>query len=637
MQRLLTRQAPRWVGRGLSTVSLRSPVTGTIVKLPSPGDYLKAGEEAAIMESMKMEIAVEAPLTGVVLASPRHAAGDVVEEGEVLFKIREEAEPEVPIADHASLCSTPSSPSSPSSPSTASSALRSDLSALHARLDLLQDSARPKAVERRRSRGQLTARESIARLCDPGTFSEYGGLAIAAQRRTRKVEDLVQTTQADGVVTGVGKIEGSTAVIVAVDATVMAGTQGFFHHSKIDRAVEVATKQNLPVVVLPEGGGGRPNDSDMEGLMAAGLHLNTWTAYSRLAGIVPRVAVVSGYCFAGSAAIAGTSDVVIATSKASIGMGGPAMIEGGGLGVVTPDEVGPAHELYAAGAVDLVVDDDEAAMEAAKRYLSYFLRPHTGEREGGNDQELLRDVIPENRKRAYDVRELIDVLFDRESVMELRRPFGGAVTTSLARLNGRAVGVIANDPKRNGGAVDADAAEKSAKFMRLCDAFGLPLITLVDTPGFMVGPAAEKTALMRKASRLFLAGASLTVPIVSVITRKAVGLGAMAMCGGSTKVPVECLAWPSAEIGAMGTEGAVTLGFKKELAEAEEKGGKEGRQTLFDKLCTVAHKRSAATNAASLLEVDDVIDPKDTRKRLVLCLEGVPISDGGGKGGLDSW
>ena len=595
--------------------ALRSPTAGTVVSVAAVGEIAR-GKPVVVIEAMKMEHVLAAPADGEVVAV-RCAVGDVVSEGSVLAEVAVAAGAEAAGAEAAVIVDL--------------DAPRPDLAALRSRLALLDDAARPEAVARRRKRGQLTAREHIFALCGE-SFKELGGLAVAAQRRTRGEEELAAKTPADGVLTGVGIVGDAPAVVVAVDATVLAGTQGFFHHHKLDRAVQVAAKRRLPIIALPEGGGGRPNDGDVEGLMAAGLFISTWHAYAALAGVVPRVAVVSGYCFAGSAAIAGCSDVVIATETSSLGMGGPAMIEGGGLGRVKPEDVGPAPALAERGVVDVVAADDAAALDAAKRYLSYFAAPVAPPAPAGGDQRLLRRLVPENRKRAYDMRAILDVVCDEGSVFELRDRFGRSVITALARVDGRAVGILASDPARNGGAVDADAADKAARFLRLCDAFGLPVVSLLDCPGFMVGPDAERDGMVRKASRLFLAGAKLSVPVVAVVVRKAVGLGAMALCGGSTKVPVDTIAFPTAEIGAMGVEGAVSLGFKAKLDAVD---GAE-RAALFDKLCAAVHARGAATTAASQLEVDDVVDPAETRDRIVAALAGYeppPPKDGG----LDAW
>ena len=614
--------------RFLSVTAIKAPVSGLVVKLPSMDEKIRKGETVAVLESMKMEISVESTVSGRALAN-RHQLGDVVSEGDVIVKIREEAE-----ADSTTAFTTVGLGTSEAQEFQRGN---SALDALYTRLHSLTDDARPEAVKRRKSRGQLTTRECIDLICDDGTFREYGGLAIAAQRSARSTEDLVGNTPADGVVTGIGQIDGVVGVIIACDASVLAGTQGYFHHKKIDRAVEVAGKRRLPIVVLPEGGGGRPNDVDVENLMCAGLHLGTWHEYCKLAGVVPRVAVVSGYCFAGSAAMAGTSDVVIAVASSNTGMGGPAMIEGGGLGVVKASAVGPAAMLSTIGGVDVVSRDDSEAIDVAKKYLSYFTKRRIEGGEEGGEQSRLRDAIPLNRKRAYNVDSILEVVFDEDSLLELKGLYGRAVKTMLGRVAGVSVGIMASNCCVQGGALDVEAAEKAGKFMGLCSKFGVPIVTFVDCPGFMVGVDVEEKGMMRAASGLFLAGGELKVDVYAVILRRAVGLGGksrmlpsascnptnhntrylgMALMGGSTKVPVETMAWCDAEISAMGVEGSVELGFKRELAAAEEEGGEKGRLQLFDKICCTMRERNGILNAASLLEVDSVIDPSSTRRRL---------------------
>jgi acetyl-CoA carboxylase carboxyltransferase component/biotin carboxyl carrier protein len=638
------------------SAAVGSPVLGTVLSVTADvGEAVASGQVLALVESMKMEVPVVAPCEGVVAAAAA-SVGRLVGEGEALFAVTPTLDEEKggvagATAAQAARLGGRGLPAD----CLDLNAVRPDLAALRGRLALLGDGARPAAVARRRGRGQLTARESIALLTgdltgdvtgDSGEgFAEYGGLAHAAMRSARPVEDLRAATPADGIVTGVASVnahlgphrsssspssgQGGAScfrcAVLAVDATVLAGTQGYFHHKKIDRLLEVARQASLPVVFFPEGGGGRPNDVDLALLSASGLSIKSWATYAKLAGVVPRVAVVSGFCFAGSAAFAGLSDVVIASASASLGMGGPAMIEGGGLGVVAPADVGPVPALAATGAVDLVAPDDVAAVALAQQYLAFFQVRQLSAPSSGTgafacaDQRRLRVAIPENPRRAYDVRaSVLDVLFDAGSVLELRRAFGGAAVTCLARLEGRAVGVIASDPMRGGGAIDDEAAEKLARFLRLCDAFGLPVVSLCDTPGFMVGPAVERKGLVRKAGRLFLAGAGLRVPLVCVVTRKATGLGAMAMAGGSTASPVDMVSWPSGEFSGMGVEGAVRLGCKKELAALA--ADPVAQAARFDELVGAMRASGQATSAAAFLELDAVIDPAHTRKRITQSL-----------------
>jgi acetyl-CoA carboxylase carboxyltransferase component len=340
---------------------------------------------------------------------------------------------------------------------------------------------------------------------------------------------------------------------------------------------------------------------------------------AQLSGLVPIVGVNAGYCFAGNAAILGCCDVVIATTDSNIGMGGPAMIEGGGLGVFDPHEIGPIDVQRANGVVDIVVPDEPAAVAVAKRYLGYF--------QGADDdwacadQRELRHVVPEDRKRAYDVHAVIQRLFDTGSVLELRRDFGLGMVTVLARVEGMPVGVVANNPGHLAGAIDSDGADKAARFLQLCDAFDIPVVTLVDTPGMMVGPEVEKTALVRHCSRLFVTGANVSVPMVSVVLRKSYGLGAQAMMGGSTKAPLACVAWPTGEFGGMGLEGAVRLGYRKELAAIADA---DERERTFQQMVDRMYAVGKAVNVASHYEIDDVIDPADTRRWITAILRAAP-------------
>lgn len=605
-------------------LAIRSPLIGTVIEVcvNENAEVLK-GQPICILESMKMEHVVAAGATGRI-DRLFTAVGDVVAEAEVLASIlrsggdaEHEAEEEARALDN----------------------IRPDLKEVQARHGLLLDENRPEAVARRRERGQSTARENLENLCDADSFIEYGALAVAAMRKSRSLEDLQRKTPADAIITGFGTVnaelfgdEDARCALLVVDATVLAGTQGYYHHRKIDRLLELAERYETPVVFFPEGGGGRPNDSDPGDLVVAGLNITSFHAFARLSGKVPRVSIVSGFCFAGSAAFAGCSDVIIATRNSSIGMGGPAMIEGGGLGVFEPKEVGPTSVLEPAGVIDLLVEDEVEAVAAAKRYLAYFQGP-VRDWECA-DQRELRHLIPENRRRVYDVRKVIDTLFDRGSVLELRRAYGVGMVTALVRVEGQPFGLVANDPMHLGGAIDDTGAQKAARFLQLCDAFGLPVISLCDTPGFMVGPEIEMLGQVRKVSRLFVAGASLSVPLFTIITRKGYGLGAQAMAGGSFVAPFFTLAWPTGEVGGMGLEGAVRLGFKKQLDSIEDEAE---REKLFEKVVGQMYEKGKALNAASQLEFDGVIDPAQTRANLLRGLRSVGTRTSGSGRFIDTW
>ena len=497
------------------------------------------------------------------------------------------------------------------------------LEELRARIARGSDEARPEAVERRRKKGFRTAQENLADLLDDSApFVEYGAMAVAAQRQRRDYEELQRETPADGVITGIGSINSqyfddaaARTAVVMYDYSVLAGTQGFFHHAKIDRILHVAARQKLPVVMYTEGGGGRPGDMDVT-TQIAGLNVSTFAVWSSLNTGFPRIVVNNGYCFAGNAALFGAGDIRIATKSSSIGMAGPAMIEGGGLGKFHPDEIGPSQTQWMNGVVDVLVDDEAAATAMARRLLWYF----QGDVDAGPvpDQTPLRDALPEDRRWSYPVRDIVERLFDAGSFTELRRPFGRSVITGLARLGGRAVGVLASDCQQLGGAVDSEASDKASRFFKLCRRTGLPVISLVDTPGFMVGPASEESAAVHRMSQLFEEASTASVPILAVFLRKAYGLGAMALVGGSFAVPDFACAWPTGEFGGMGLEGAVRLGFRKEL-EAETDPDK--RQALFDHLLGQLYDKGKALEAAAHLEIDAVIDPADTRAQLLAALQ----------------
>jgi len=591
------------------TLAIAAPMQGSVVSIDvKEGDVVRTGQQVAVIEAMKMEHIVHAGTAGIVRAV-NVQKGDVLFHGHPMFYI-EPADIDAQHAIHAEDIDP--------------DAIRPDLAEVLQRHAVGMDDARPDAVARRRKTGQRTARENIADLCDADSFIEYGALAIAAQRRRRPVDELIRISPADGLVAGIGNIndalfddDKARCMVLSYDYTVFAGTQGMMNHKKTDRMFQLAEQWRLPVVLFAEGGGGRPGDTDA--MLVAGLDVMSFINFAKLSGLVPRVGIVSGRCFAGNAAFLGCCDVIIATENATIGMGGPAMIEGGGLGVFEPEQVGPVAMQAPNGVIDIVVKDEEEAVRAAKKYLSYF-QGAVSDWECA-DQRDLRRLIPENRLRSYDIRTVIDTLSDKDSVLELRRSFGIGIVTALIRIEGRAFGLMANNPKHLGGAIDADAADKAARFMQLCDAFDLPMLSLCDTPGFMVGPEAEKTAMVRHVSRMFVTAGSIDVPFFTIVLRKGYGLGAQAMAGGSFHAPFFTVAWPSGEFGAMGLEGAVRLGYRKEL---EALADPAERQALFDKMVGQSYESGKAINMASFLEIDDVIDPLESRRWILRGLRSAP-------------
>ena len=514
---------------------------------------------------------------------------------------------------------------------------REDLAELLRRRALTEDAARDEAVEKRHAAGGRTARENIEDLIDPGTLVEYGRFAIAAQRGRRELQDLIERTPADGLVAGTARVNGelfgdrAACAVLSYDYTVLAGTQGALGHRKKDRLFELIERMRLPTVFFAEGGGGRPGDTDYP--VVSALDVRAFALWAALSGIVPRIAVVAGRCFAGNAVIAGCSDLIVATENTSIGMGGPAMIAGGGLGDVDPDEVGPAGMQARNGVLDAVVADEAEAVSVTKRLLGYFQGSLTDW--SAPDQASLREAVPDRERRAYKVAPIVETLADEDSVTFLREAFAPEMVTALARIEGRPVGFIANNTMVAAGAVTSGAADKAARFLQLCDAFGLPVISLVDTPGYMVGVEAEQTGLVRRASRLLVAGAALRVPLIAVVLRRGYGLGAQAMTGGSLHEPLLTIAWPGAHLGPMGLEGAVRLGLRKELEAIEDE---EAREERVREVTAAAQENAKALNAAQLFEIDDVIDPAETRRLIASTLAAArPVDPKHGHRFVDTW
>ncbi len=590
-------------------VTVAAPMQGTIVAFEvGPGDAVWRGRQVLVMEAMKMEHVVHAEASGTVQRLGVNA-GDTVFEGHPLIYL-DEAEIDAPTAGGSETLDLDH--------------VRDDLAEVLERRAAGYDENRPEAVAKRRKTGHRTARENIADLCDAGTFIEYGSVVVAGQRRRRSMADLIKNTTGDGMVCGLGQVNGhlfgperARAMLMSYDYMVLAGTQGMKNHAKKDRLFEVAEQFRLPTVLFAEGGGGRPGDTDGTGV--AGLDCWAFTYFARLSGLVPIVGITTGRCFAGNAVLLACCDVIIATEDANIGIGGPAMIEGGGLGIFKPEEVGPMSVQRPNGVVDIAVADEAEAVAVTKQYLSYFQGPVT-EWEAP-DERRLRFIVPENRLRYYDMREVIEGIADVGSVLEIRKDWGPGIHTAFIRVEGHPLGVIANNPGHLSGAVDSDGADKGARFLQLCDAFDIPVLSLCDCPGIMVGPESEKTALVRHAGRMFVVGANIDVPLMTIVTRKAYGLGAQAMAGGSFKAPLFTVTWPTGEFGGMGLEGAVKLGYRKELQAIEDPAE---RATAYEQMVADMYERGKAVNTASHFELDDVIDPADSRKWISAGLRSMP-------------
>ena len=573
---------------------IAAPIAGRLVEIAADGP-VAAGATLAVIEAMKMEYVVAAPAAGRLTALAR--AGEHIAAGAPLVRL-----------DDAQLGAAPAAPAAETGP-------RADLGRVEARWRATLDAARPQAIAKRHGLGMRTARENVADLLDPGSLQEYGAFAVAAQTSRRTMADLVANTPADGIITGIGLVNGARIAVLAYDATVLAGTQGLRGHEKTDRLIEVAAHRRLPVVLFAEGGGGRPGDTDAH--IVAGLHLTTFARFASLAGRAPLIGIAAGRCFAGNAALLSVCDVIVATRDANIGMGGPAMIEGGGLGTFRPEEIGPAQVQAENGVVDMVVDDERQAVAAAKALLG-CLRGEAAAFTAG-DQAALRRAIPENRVRAYDMRALMRGVLDLDSMQEIGVAYGPGLIVAFGRIDGRPLGVLANDPAHLGGAIDSRGARKAARLMRLCAAQGLPVLSLIDTPGFMVGPEIERHGHVRACGEMFLAAARLTAPFVAVVVRRGYGLGAMAMAGGGFHAPDLTVAWPSGEFGPMGLEGAVRLGYRRELEAAPDAAA---REALFKRLLAEQYERGGAINMAAALEIDAVIDPAETRAWVAPALAG---------------
>jgi acetyl-CoA carboxylase carboxyltransferase component len=591
------------------TVVAEMAGTVTAVLVPA-GAPARQGQALIAIEAMKLEQLLRSP-EDTQVAAVLVAVGDVVAVNQPLVRLR------------------PAILATTLGDEVAKTGIRPELEELRERKSLLADSARPKSVARRHAAGRRTAREVLSALVDEGFWVEYGGLAVAAQRTVRTPDELRAETPGDGFLGGLGRIDGVACAVMTYDYMVLAGTQGFVGHRKKDRLFEVIERLRVPAVLFTEGGGGRPSDTDVP--FASALDADAFRLWAKLSGKVPRIGVVAGRCFAGNAGLLGLCDVVIATRGSSIGMGGPAMIAGGGLGTVAADDVGPAEMHYATGVVDLLVEDDDEAVEIVRRLVDLLAGP-PGSGEQAN-QAPLRDAIPANRRQSYDVHSILDVLFDTGTVLELRGGFGPSIVTAFARLGGRTVGIIASDCRHLAGALDSEACDKASRFLQWCESLGLPVITLIDTPGIMVGVEAEKTALVRHSARLFTVAAQLTVPLVAVILRRAVGLGGQALLGGSLQAPLLTVAWPTGELSPMGLEGAVRLALAGQLRELPPD---EADQLVVDNLA-VLEERATAVNVASYGEIDDVIDPADTRRSLLAVLEAAAYRKEIGRTWIDTW
>ena len=590
---------PSWPEGVVATTSF---LNGSVVHvLVEPGQTIVAGQTIAIVEAMKMEHVIAAGSGGLV-REVLVAAGSAIRVGQAVATIAVDGL---------------GGPARLEAAAIDLDVIRPDLAELRERQQGVLDPQREDAVARRHAKGYRTVRENVDALFDQDTFVEYGSLVVAGQRRRRSLEDLIRTTPGDGVVVGFGSVNGATfdpkiaqTLVIAFDETVLAGTMGEMGREKIKHVLSVAQKARRPVVLFAEGGGGRAGDTDLRmGITGWSMDVSSYYQLGQMSGLAPLVGITNGRCFAANAGMLACCDVIIATEGANLGVGGPSMIEGGRLGQFTPEQIGPMDVQCANGVVDILVADEPEAVATAKKYLAYF--------QGAlptwdaPDARALRFVVPENRLRAYEVRQAIDLIADIGSVLELRSKFGIGMVTALVRVEGRALGVMANNPLHLGGAIDSEAADKASRFMRLCEAFGLPILMLCDTPGVMVGPEAEKSATVRKMGRMFVTGANLTVPFFTIVLRKAYGIGGILMAGGWFKAPRFVVSWPTGEFGGMNIEGNVKLAHGAEL---EAIADPQQRQQRFDSLVQEMHASGRALSVATHNEVDNVIDPADSRR-----------------------
>lgn len=461
-----------------------------------------------------------------------------------------------------------------------------------------RDEARPEAVARQHARGAMTARERIDALADPGSFREYGLLAKPGQPEL--------DGPADGIVTGLARVRDRPIVVASYDYTVLAGSQGNVNNTKLARILLIAEESRLPVVIFSEGAGHRVQEATLH---TRGGGEAIFPALARLSGRVPTVCGVPGRAFAGNAIIAGLCDFVAGTRDAVIGMAGPPLVEAALGERLTPEEIGAIGIHAASGAAEAVAEDERQLIELISAYLSYF----EGRLEPADPlvpATAMRSVVPADPRTPYDVREVISGLCDLGELLELRAGFAPSVVTALGRVDGWPVGFIASQPLVLAGAIDAPAADKISRFARLCDAFGLPAVFLVDSPGFLVGPAAERSGLLRHSTRVIHALTHLQIPVFTVTLRKSYGLAHVAM-GGRQLGASMMVAWPTAEYGAMGPEGAAKVLSGEDGIEAE----REHSMAL--------RRNGASLRMAEIFAIDDMIDPAETRGTLADWLAAV--------------
>ncbi|KAK5048908.1 hypothetical protein LTR84_005328 [Exophiala bonariae] len=628
----VTKDAPK-VERPAGSEELLALVTGVILSITvREGDKVTAGQELVVLEAMKMEHSVQSAYNGVV-AKVAVKEGQQVTAGDALVFINSDGD-------------SPSTSTQDLAEAEDPQKLRPELTELNERQAFLRYAGREDNVANRHANGYLTGRENLDLLVDKDSFIEYGDLVVAAQRKRYPLSHLIARTSGDGIIVGWAKMDSHPVAMVIGDYLVLAGTQGHFHHQKLDRIFQSIIDHPAPMVLYAEGGGGRPGDTDHLGV--AGLKTPSFALLGQIrARGIPSVAVANGYCFAGNAALLGTCDIVIATRGGSkdapqrksttIGMGGQAMIEGGGLGRFEHEYIGPVDVHARSGGIDVLVDTEVEAASMVRKIIALFTHPRLPPAQSPYtaDPLRLRTAVPplSSRRRAYDVRRVINLLLDDDSFIEFCPQWGVSVLTGFGRVNGQAVAIIASNSSSSlGGAIDVASGAKVNRLLRLLIRLGgMHVLSLCDTPGFMVGPDFERSLEAQGGGSTYRCFgdwfgnsqefALLGGRVLGVVLRNGFGLGAQAMLGGGSLNNSMCVAWPSAVFGGMGIEGAVRLAYKKELEAIEDL---EKRKKREQEMIDAMYSEGKAVNMAMASEIDGVIDPATTRKWLEQMIEVLP-------------
>ena len=584
--------------------AFRSPMGGTLVALHvAEGAFVRAGQAVGIVEAMKMENVLAASASGRIEAIVA-GAGHAVQAGDILFMFSPAEETSDDGVDI----------------SGAAESSRALVEDMLARKEALLDEGRPEAMAKLAKRGSLSARARISALCDSDSFQEIGGFVRAEYAR--------DDAPADGMILGTGKIDGRPVVVIAQDFSVYGGSSGHLGSAKLDRAATIALQAGIPLIMLLDGGGHRIQDGQSSRHYASGAGI-IMQELAHLSGWAPIVGAILGFGFAGNTNFTAFADhLVMVRKRAVMGIAGPALVKVATGETISTEALGGADvQVDQNGLADVGVESEEAAFESIRKFLSYLpsnaagpapvVVPARTQTEVERAQALL-DIVPANTRRSYDVRRVIELIADEGSVYEKKPTFARNIVTSFARLDGRPVGFIANQSLVAGGMLDAPACEKGAHFIAICDAFGLPIIYLIDVPGVAVGSAAEKTTLGRRSAKLVHEIGQSTVPRVSVVLRKGYGMGYVAMGGGRSFEPDASFAWPTAEVCAMSIDGAVDVAYRKDYEAAPDPVAR--RKEIIDDM----RSRVSAVQAVEGFGIDDLIDPRTTRARLIEVLARAP-------------